>query len=274
MPLPALSIREIAEGARGYCSQRVWLYATLSDTVHAYAIWGVPDAEELGSLFELWDTSFGQMGRHSILADLRGLDVVNPRAFAAFLNYFRTRADSLRAMIDDSCVVISASLAGTVAAGFFGILPAPFPFTTTTDLSVAATRLKLSEENLVEYEAIRKRIQEEDSLSTGLRRLLEEDLLEPDPAILAKRLGLSPRSLQRRLSELGTSFSEQLGAARIARAKSLLEQTNDPMTQIAFAVGFGSLEHFSRSFRARVGTTPSAYREALAAQRSRTPRRK
>jgi AraC-like DNA-binding protein len=276
MVLPVLSVREIVDGAQcGYCFQRTWLYAILSLEVHAYAVWGVPDAEDLGGLFDLWDRSYAKMPRHAILADLRHLDVVNPSAFAGFVEYFATRAASLRAMISDSCVVVSPSLAGTVAAGFFGITPSPFPVNTTASLEQAGARLKLAQEKLAEYEEVRHRVQGNTDVAANVRRLLEQDLLEPDAAALAKRLGLSQRSMQRKLGDLGTSFSEQLNLARVARAKGLLLQTRESMTQIAFSVGFSSLEHFSRTFRAQVGTNPSAYREALeASDGSAVPPRK
>jgi AraC-like DNA-binding protein len=251
--LPARSALEIVKGLEpGYCAQRTWLYAVLSTEVHAYAIWGVPDADDLQGLLNLWDSSFDVMPQHAILADLRGLEVVNPRAFVIFADYFRARAPQLRAMVRDSCVLVSASLAGTVAAGFFGIMPAPFPVSTTMELEQARSRLGIAPD---------------DHVATSVRRILEEDLLAPQALNIAKRLGLSERSMQRKLSELGTSFSEQIAAARIERAKTLLEQTGDSITQIAFAVGFSSLEQFSRSFRARIGTTPSAYRDSHARAR-------
>jgi AraC-like DNA-binding protein len=266
--LPARSALEIAKGLdQGYCAQRTWLYAVLSTEVHAYAIWGVPDEDDLQGLLNLWDSSFDTMPQHAILADLRGLEVVNPRAFMIFADYFRTRALQLRAMVRDSCVLVSASLAGTVAAGFFGIMPAPFPVSTTMELEQARSRLGIAPADLVAYEQVRSSVQGSNNVAASVRSILEEDLLAPQALGVAKRLGLSERSMQRKLSDLGTSFSEELGVARIERAKTLLEQTGDSITQIAFAVGFSSLEQFSRSFRARIGSTPSAYRDSHARAR-------
>ncbi len=48
---------------------------------------------------------------------------------------------------------------------------------------------------------------------------------------------------------------------RLERAMALLRETDRPVTDICFDVGFASLGTFSRTFRAIVGTSPSAYRD-------------
>ncbi len=46
----------------------------------------------------------------------------------------------------------------------------------------------------------------------------------------------------------------------------LLRETDRPVTEICFDVGFSSLGTFSRTFRAVVGESPSAYRARFAAE--------
>lgn len=80
---------------------------------------------------------------------------------------------------------------------------------------------------------------------------------------LADRVGLAP-------TYLAALFAAQLGRAphryqterRIARAQQLLETSDLSMTAIALEVGFGSSQHFARTFRAVTATTPSAYRRS------------
>jgi AraC family transcriptional regulator len=48
---------------------------------------------------------------------------------------------------------------------------------------------------------------------------------------------------------------------RVERAKRLLESTRQPIAEVAAACGFCHQEHLTRVFRARCGTTPSAYRK-------------
>jgi len=47
---------------------------------------------------------------------------------------------------------------------------------------------------------------------------------------------------------------------RVERAKDLLRETNDSVTEISLGVGFRSLGSFSSAFRAIAGESPSSYR--------------
>ncbi|MBD0276003.1 MAG: helix-turn-helix transcriptional regulator [Acetobacteraceae bacterium] len=49
---------------------------------------------------------------------------------------------------------------------------------------------------------------------------------------------------------------------RVERAKALLRDTEEPVSQIALASGFASHSHLSTRFRRLVGVTPSAFRDA------------
>jgi AraC family transcriptional regulator len=61
----------------------------------------------------------------------------------------------------------------------------------------------------------------------------------------------------------GTAPHKYLTQQRIARAKSLLSNTNLPLAQIALELGFSSQGHFTTVFRQLTGITPKSYREAL-----------
>jgi len=47
---------------------------------------------------------------------------------------------------------------------------------------------------------------------------------------------------------------------RIERAQEMLKQTDQPLAEIALAVGFSDHSHFARHFRRLVGVTPGAAR--------------
>lgn len=55
---------------------------------------------------------------------------------------------------------------------------------------------------------------------------------------------------------------QYLTRIRLERAQGLLTQTDQPVTDVCFAVGFESLGSFSWLFRQRVGLAPEAYRKA------------
>jgi AraC family transcriptional regulator of adaptative response / DNA-3-methyladenine glycosylase II len=80
---------------------------------------------------------------------------------------------------------------------------------------------------------------------------------------LARELGVSARHLRRAMqSELGVSPLALAESRRLALARRLIVDTALPMTEIAFASGYGSVRRFNAAVRARYGRAPSSMREA------------
>ena len=84
---------------------------------------------------------------------------------------------------------------------------------------------------------------------------------------VARRFAASQRTLQRRLREAGTSLQKEINAAHLRIAKRLMQETNNPLKWIAIESGYASLQHFSSSFRARVGLSPSAWRAGTSTEK-------
>ena len=63
---------------------------------------------------------------------------------------------------------------------------------------------------------------------------------------------------------VGVNITEFISRARVERAKDLLQNPQARVSEIAYEVGFQSLTHFNRVFRALVGEAPSTYREKCA----------
>jgi AraC-like DNA-binding protein len=78
----------------------------------------------------------------------------------------------------------------------------------------------------------------------------------------AKLLGLSVRSLSRRLAEEGTTFQRALDEIRFAMARELLSVTNLPVGDIAHTLSYAAHAPFVHSFRRWSGMTPSEWRES------------
>ena len=96
----------------------------------------------------------------------------------------------------------------------------------------------------------RVRIQITQSLSGGIPTLHD----------IALRLGMSARSLQRRLSERGYTFQNLIDASRRELAERLLANTEYSLAEIAFLTGFSEQSAFTRAFRRWAGQTPRNYR--------------
>ena len=78
---------------------------------------------------------------------------------------------------------------------------------------------------------------------------------------IADELGLHERSLHRRLRAAGTSFRQQLDAARKSASEELLENTALPISEIAIALGYADSSGFIRAFQRWSGTSPASWRE-------------
>ena len=78
---------------------------------------------------------------------------------------------------------------------------------------------------------------------------------------LATRIGLSDRQLQRHFrTSHGTGVAQYYLRLRLERAHKYVQQTELSVTEIALACGFGSIEHFSRSYRRAFGVAPRSDR--------------
>ena len=86
-----------------------------------------------------------------------------------------------------------------------------------------------------------------------------------DAEQLARALAVSTRSLQRRLAELGTTFSDLLDEVRRDLALGHLEHPDVSVTEVAFLLGFSDLSSFSRAFRRWTGKSPAEHRRKHAA---------
>lgn len=77
---------------------------------------------------------------------------------------------------------------------------------------------------------------------------------------VARALGMSRRTLNRRLAESGLTFAALLQSVRFATARQLLVESATPLAEIATAVGYGEASVFSNAFRSWSGVSPSEWR--------------
>lgn len=80
---------------------------------------------------------------------------------------------------------------------------------------------------------------------------------------LAAELGVAPRTLQRRLSEEGLSFSDLIREVQLEVACRLLADSSLSVQEISSRVGFVTPASFSRAFHAWTGKCPRDYRRQI-----------
>ena len=103
-------------------------------------------------------------------------------------------------------------------------------------------------------------------LTAQVKRVLHEALRSDDAHVdvVAKRLGVTARSLQRRLADEGTSFQAVREEVRRELARRYLTE-GLPIADISFLLGFSEPSAFFRAFKRWTGETPLAHRARLQA---------
>lgn len=80
--------------------------------------------------------------------------------------------------------------------------------------------------------------------------------------MLTEEVGISRAQLHRKMKEMtGIPASEFLRNIRLEQAARLLKEQKVNVTQVAYAVGFSNLAHFSTVFRKHFGVSPTEYAE-------------
>ncbi len=78
---------------------------------------------------------------------------------------------------------------------------------------------------------------------------------------IAAALQITPRTLQRKLSDAGASFQQILDQTRFQLARDYLQQAHLTLTDIAFLLGYQEQSSFNHAFKEWSGLNPGQYRE-------------
>ncbi|MFX3632371.1 MAG: helix-turn-helix domain-containing protein [Candidatus Pristimantibacillus sp.] len=100
------------------------------------------------------------------------------------------------------------------------------------------------------------------SISETVKWIMKRSLTggRPDIQAVAKELGMSDRTLQRRLTDENTSFKQLLAQARHEQAREYLADPLLDIKEVAFLIGYEDQNSFYRAFRLWEGDTPSNWR--------------
>jgi AraC-like DNA-binding protein len=106
---------------------------------------------------------------------------------------------------------------------------------------------------------------EEDGLLVSVRKAVGESMRDTDPTLtqVARRVALSPRTLQRRLKDRGIDFVRLVDDTRRRFAFNYLRDPEHTFTEIAYLLGYSEVSAFNRAFKRWTGSTPSDYRRKI-----------
>ena len=80
---------------------------------------------------------------------------------------------------------------------------------------------------------------------------------------VAKKLFMSPRTLQLQLAKTNTTFHDIVDQTRLALAQEYIHNSSMSMTEIAYLLGFSDASNFSRAFKRWTGQSPRVYLAGL-----------
>lgn len=125
------------------------------------------------------------------------------------------------------------------------------------DASLCALLDRHAEELLAKYPP-------RDSLIDQVRSIIASEFRGGDPSLerVADQLGLTPRTLQRKLHELGTSHNELLDQMRRQLAMRYLREREMAICEVAYLLGFSESSSFHRAFKRWTGVTPKEFRKS------------
>ncbi len=96
---------------------------------------------------------------------------------------------------------------------------------------------------------------------------------QPTLARVTNALGVSPRTLQRRLADNGLSFSQLADETRFLSARQLITQGRK-LSDVAGELGYADAGSFTRAFQRWTGLTPLHYRKQFGGASTATDKNK
>lgn len=91
-----------------------------------------------------------------------------------------------------------------------------------------------------------------------------------DIETVSRRAGYSKWHLQRIFKELtGSPLAEYIRAQKLQKSVERLAQSDEPILNVAIALGFDSQQSFNRSFKRQYGQAPGAWRRSIGCRGSR-----
>jgi AraC-like DNA-binding protein len=190
--------------------------------------------------------------------------VIDVEAFRVIAEWIGHNREVLNRVTAKTALVLpSEPFAAATVGGFYGVVKSPYESQLCKSLEEAEVFLGVPVVGPVTH--IAEASAAGRSTTTALVALLERQPgLSVDEA--AKALGLTGRTLQRRLQHEHTTFLGEARKATVRRAKHLLATTEDKIADIARAVGCTTAQHFTELFRTETGVPPATWRANHAAK--------
>lgn len=259
---PAESLAAFQRAPAGtYLSGEHFLYLCETEELFAFFIWGQARGDETRRVVEALSVEVRpEAVPHRSYVDFSGMTGIDRESFGVLRDFLESVKHRQAEVTVKEALIRPGGFAGTVIAGYYAVYQQPFPARLFTDSPEAMAWLELEPAVLRRWEGLRDQVRGVPPELLQLKQLLRTKLDRADLPWAAKQLGVSTRTLQRRLSGTGTSFQRVLDGERLEVAQSLVAESDEKLSSIASQVGFASYQHFSDWFRRKAGSTAEEWR--------------
>jgi AraC-like DNA-binding protein len=248
-----------------YLAGENFIHWHASPEVCGFTVWGRPGETQMARLTDVLNVELAPAPPHVSLVDARRIEAPDPSGLAVLVKYMAPRISDFAQTVRKQALLRPEGLAGAVVGGFYTLVSSSYPTRAFADPLQGLDWLGLSDAEaralITELDTIVLGLQGQSPLIVELHRVLRPRLCEEiNLADIAREVGMSERTLQRRLREAGTSFQSELNVVRVRTAQALLMESDTKLTSVAAEVGCASQQHFSSLFRKITGESPSAWR--------------
>lgn len=262
---PVASVQQLLDSPVGcYLAGSFYVNWVYSRSLIGTVYFGHPSVNDFPALVPLFELPGHPALRapYDVLVDCRRLEALSPDALEFLLRYLES-ARRFTSRMRKVAIVRPAGHPGMVLAGvFYELVQSSFVAALFADAAEAGAWL--------DHDGAASAIAELDDCVDAVRgtppelrrlqALLRAEPRSPSLERTAAQLYVSPRSLQRRLRQAGTSFRRQVEHARLRLAERLLCDHDLKLEAVAHQVGYSTLPHFIHAFRRATGEAPGEFR--------------
>ncbi|MBL8913613.1 MAG: helix-turn-helix transcriptional regulator [Archangium sp.] len=259
----------LAAPAGRYVAGSSWVVFHVNQSVAGLAMWGTPTPADLAPLLDIFKAFDSPLGKKlPRYFDARRLVAAEGPVIAQLLEFVQLHHVRLEQLFTAIAFVHHGGVGQAITEGIRLLSHLPFAWADFRDSASALQWLQCPRASEVadELEGLIASGAGDSMLVHDVRAFCASAPGTPRLESAARALRMSTRSLQRRLTEQGTSFQHVLQDVRVERAMQLLRTTTLTVSEVAHAVGCAP-RHLAAMFRKATKLSPSAWR----AQQGRTP---
>jgi len=255
--------------ARRFFAGRCFCFWQDEQRAFGTVMWGRPLEADVEAMFPFFETGTDpRFVGHASFVDCRALDSIDVLAFGKLLAYLVRRRHAWGPNVGRQAILHPDGVVGVMVAGALHVARPPYAFACFPGNGLAAFVWCGVPDLHPEVEELRSRLICSPEITRRMHSVLQGRGLVGAGEV-AQALGISQRTLQRRLGEEGTTFRKERDRFLSLEIERLLSGTELDLDAIAAQVGLSSASHLVAHFRATHGTTPGAWRTEQSAARER-----